>query len=124
MCSNIPARPTYGVYISPLIRINRICDNFNTFIKRHRLLTERLNRQGFWYNKLCNCFKKFAMRYNAELSKYNVSIMTPVSEGICIPLEVKHDLARKVTTKGVQGICIALEVKHDLTRKVTTKGVH
>ena len=28
MCSNIPARPTYCVYISHLIRINRICDNF------------------------------------------------------------------------------------------------
>ena len=26
--SNIPARPTYGVYISQLIRINRICENF------------------------------------------------------------------------------------------------
>ena len=28
MCSNIPAGPTYCVYISQLIRINRICDNF------------------------------------------------------------------------------------------------
>ena len=25
MSSNIPANPTYGVYISQLIRINRIC---------------------------------------------------------------------------------------------------
>ena len=46
MCSNMPARPTYGVYISQLIRINRICDNFNTFVKRHRLLTERLINLG------------------------------------------------------------------------------
>ena len=58
MCSNIPARPTYNVYISQLIRINRICDKFNTFVKRHRLLTEKLIRQGFWYSKLCNSFKK------------------------------------------------------------------
>ena len=36
MCSTIPARPTYSVYISQLIRINRICDNFNTFGKRHK----------------------------------------------------------------------------------------
>ena len=27
MCSNIPARPTYRVYISQLIKINIICDN-------------------------------------------------------------------------------------------------
>ena len=26
MSSNIPANPTYGVYISQLIRISRICD--------------------------------------------------------------------------------------------------
>ena len=37
MCSNIPTRPTYGVYNSQLIRINRICDKLNTFVKRHRL---------------------------------------------------------------------------------------
>ena len=28
MSSNIPANPTYGVYISQLIRISRICDTF------------------------------------------------------------------------------------------------
>ena len=44
--------------------------------------------------KQCNSFKKFTKKYNAELSKYNVStcIRTHVSQGICIPLEVKHDL--------------------------------
>ena len=35
MCSNIPAKPTYGVYISQLIRISRICDKFDSFVKRH-----------------------------------------------------------------------------------------
>ena len=75
MCSNIPARPTYGVHISQLIRINRICENFNAFVKRHRLRTERLIRQWFWYSKLCNSFKKFA-KYNTELIKYNLSIRT------------------------------------------------
>ena len=85
------------MYISQLIRIYRICDKFNTFVKRHRLLTERLIRQGFWYSKLCHCFQKNLQRYNAELSKYNGSIRTHVSQGICIPLEVKHDIARKVT---------------------------
>ena len=83
MCSNIiPARPTYGVYISQLIRMNRICENFDAFVKRHRLLTERLIRQGFWNSKLCNSFKKIAKKYIAELSKYNVSIRTHLSQGI------------------------------------------
>ena len=42
--------------------------------------------------------KIFSTRYSAELIKYNVSIRTHVLEGICIPLDVKHDLARKATT--------------------------
>ena len=76
MCSNIilyiPARPTYCVYNSQLIRINRICDNFNTFVKRHKLLLERLIRQRFWYIKLCNSFQKnckevYVYNYTAEL---------------------------------------------------------
>ena len=31
MSSNIPANPTYGVYISQLIKISRICDTFQSF---------------------------------------------------------------------------------------------
>ena len=34
MCSNIQAKPTYGVYISQLIRICRICDNYSSFLLR------------------------------------------------------------------------------------------
>ena len=92
MCSNIPTKPTYGVYISQLIRISRICDN---------LLTDRLIKQGFWYSKLCSSFRKFARRHtdSAEICKYRVSMRTHVVEGICIPLDVRHDLVRNVTTR-------------------------
>ena len=31
MSSNIPAKPTYGVYISQLIRISRICESISAF---------------------------------------------------------------------------------------------
>ena len=91
---------TYGVYISQLIRICRICDNYSSFLSRHKLLTERLVRQGFWYNKLCITFKKFARRYNVLISKYGVSIRAHVTEGICIPLVAKPDLIRNVTICG------------------------
>ena len=100
MCSNIQAKPTYGVYISQLIRICRICDNYSSFLSRHKLLTERLVRQGFWYNKLCITFKKFARRYNVLISRYGVSIRDHVTEGICIPLVAKPDLIRNVTIRG------------------------
>ena len=67
-----------------------------------KLLTERLVRQGFWYNKLCITFKKFARRYNVLylISKYGVSIRAHVTEGICIPLVAKPDLIRNVTIRG------------------------
>ena len=65
MSSNIPAKPTYGVYISQLIHIGRICDSFSAFSSRHRLLTKRLIIQGFLYCKLCACFKKFAKQYGS-----------------------------------------------------------
>ena len=96
--NNIPANPTYGVYISQLIRISRICDTFQSFVLRHRLLTERLIKQGFWYSKLCKYFKKFVSRHNALFSKYGVSVRTHEHEGICICLVVKHELSKHITT--------------------------
>ena len=99
MCSNIPAKPTYGVFVSQLIRISRICDNYVSFVKRHRLLTERLIKQAFWYNKLRVSFKKFSRRHSMLFNKYAVSVKRHIREGICIPLDVKPDLVRNITTR-------------------------
>ena len=77
MSSNIPANPTCGVYISQLIKISRICDTFQSFVIRHRLLTETLIKQVFWY-------KKFVSRHFALFNKYGVSVRTHVHEGIYI----------------------------------------
>ena len=99
MSSNIPTNPTYDVYISQLIRISRICDTFQSVVLRHILLAERLIKQGFWYSNLCKFFKKFVSRHNALFSKYGViSVRTHVHEGICIPLVVKHELSKHITT--------------------------
>ena len=99
MCSNIPAKPTYGVYMSQLIKIARICDNYSSFIKRHKLLTSRLIKQGFWYSRLVMYFKRFAKRYGALFSKYGVGVRRHVHDGICVPLEIRHDLVRNVVTR-------------------------
>ena len=72
MCSNSPAKPTYGVYVSQLVRMSRICDTFSTFVSRHSLLTDRLIKQGFWYSKLCTYFKKFARGYAVLFKMYGV----------------------------------------------------
>ena len=46
MCSNIPASPAYGVYISQLIRYARAGSNYSDFLKRHLHLRNRLLDQG------------------------------------------------------------------------------
>ena len=61
------------------------------------MLTERLIKQGFGINCV-NFFKKFVSRHNALFSKYGVSVRTHVHEGICIPLVVKHELSKHITT--------------------------
>ena len=38
--------------------------------------------------------------YNVLISKYGVSVIAYVTEGICIPLVAKPDLIRNVTIRG------------------------
>jgi hypothetical protein len=42
ICSNIPAAPAYGVYISQLIRYSRACGSYQDFFARGLLLTRKL----------------------------------------------------------------------------------
>ena len=46
MCSNIPASPAYGAYISQLIRYSRVSSNYSDFLKRHLHLRKRLLDQA------------------------------------------------------------------------------
>jgi hypothetical protein len=47
ICSNIPAAPVYGVYISWLIRYPRACGSHQDFLDRGLLLTRKLSTQWF-----------------------------------------------------------------------------
>ena len=46
LSSNIPPGRAYGIYISQLVRIGRICSDYSDFTLRHFKLTERLIHQG------------------------------------------------------------------------------
>jgi hypothetical protein len=46
ICSNIPAAPAYGVYISQLIRYSRACGSYKDFPDRGLLLTRKLFTVG------------------------------------------------------------------------------
>jgi hypothetical protein len=52
ICSNIPAAPAYGVYISQLIRYSRACGSYQDFLDRWLLLSKKLLNQGFLLVKL------------------------------------------------------------------------
>ena len=59
ICSNIPAVPAYGVYISQLIRYSRACGSYQDFLDRGLLLTRKLLNQGFLLVKLKSSHRKF-----------------------------------------------------------------
>jgi hypothetical protein len=52
ICSNIPAAPAYGVYISQMIRYSRACGSYQDFLDRGLLLTRKLTNQWFLLVKL------------------------------------------------------------------------
>ena len=53
MCSNIPASPAYGFYISQLIRYAWVSSNYSDFLKRHLYLRNR----AYWTRAI----KRFAL---------------------------------------------------------------
>ena len=44
---DVPRSPTYGVYISQLIRFARVCSNVDDFNTRNLFLTAKLLKQGY-----------------------------------------------------------------------------
>jgi hypothetical protein len=73
-CSNIPASPAYGVYISQLIRYTRACSTYDQFLVRGSLLTNKLMSQGFQMSRLQAAFCKFYGRFNDLIYPYNLSL--------------------------------------------------
>ena len=70
LSSNIPSSPSYGVYISQLIRYARCCSYYDDFGYRHQLLDNRLISQGYELKRLRNSFKNFYGIYPHLIRKY------------------------------------------------------
>jgi hypothetical protein len=45
ICSNISVAPTYGMYISQMIRYSRACVSYEDFLDRGLLLTRKLRTE-------------------------------------------------------------------------------
>ena len=73
LSSNIPSKPAYGVYISQLVRIGRICDNFNfeQFNDRHYKLTSKLTKK---VSGILSC-AIYLKGFPKPILKYSVNII-------------------------------------------------
>ena len=60
---DVPRRPSYGVYISQLIRFARSSSHVTCFNNRNKFLTAKLLKQGYRYHKLRKAFSKFYRRH-------------------------------------------------------------
>ena len=72
--------PSYGVYISQLIRYERCCSHYDEFRCRHKCLVDRLLLQGYIALRREKSFKKFYGRYQDLIEKYQRSVNVMVSD--------------------------------------------
>ena len=79
---DVPRRPSYGVYISQLIRFARVCSHVDDFNARNKCLTAKLLKQGYRYHKLRKAFSKFYRRHYELISKFNVGLKSLLHQGL------------------------------------------
>ena len=79
---DVPRSPSYGVYISQLIRFARVCSNVDGFNNRNLFLTAKLLKQGYRYHKIRKAFSKFYHRHSELIIKYNIGLKTLLQQGI------------------------------------------
>ena len=82
---DVPRATSYEVYISQLIRFARACSSIDDFNNRNRIITEKLLKQGYRYNKLRKTFAKFYYRNILLISKYKCNLKTLLRKGISHP---------------------------------------
>ena len=77
----MPRFPSYGVYISQLIRFARVCSSV-----RNLFLTAKLLKQGYRYHKIRKAFSKLFHRHSELIVKYNIALKTLLQQGISEPI--------------------------------------
>ena len=83
---DVPRRPSYGVYISQLIRFVRVCSHVDNFNTRNKCLTAKLLKQGYRYHKLRKVFfSEFYRRHYELISKFNVELKSLLHQGLSEP---------------------------------------
>ena len=97
---DVPRSPSYGVYISQLIRFARVCSNVDDFNNRNLFLNAKLSKQGYRYNKIRKALSKFYHIHSELIVKYNIGLKILLQQGISEPI-FYGDLVYKF--KGIVG---------------------
>ena len=79
---DVPRRPSYGVYISQLIRFASVCSHVEDINARNKYFTAELLKQGYRFHKLRKAFSKFYRRHYEFISKFNVGLKSFTSRPI------------------------------------------
>ena len=74
ICSNIPAAPAYGVYISHMLRNSRACGSYQDVLGWRLLLTRKLLDQRFLLVKLKSSLEKDYGRHHDSVDRYGISV--------------------------------------------------
>ena len=82
---DVPRRPSYGVYISQLIRFARVCSHVDDFNTRNKCLTANFLIQGYRYHKFRKAFSKFYHRHYELISKFNAGLKSLLHQGLLGP---------------------------------------
>ena len=87
LSGDVPRLPSYGIYISQLVRFARCCTSVFDFHSKNLQITSKLLTQGYRYHKLRKTFGKFFRSYSELLSKFGeISFQDYVSQGIAHPV--------------------------------------
>ena len=101
---DVPRLPSYGIYISQLVRFARCCkSSVFDFHSKNLQITSKLLTQGYRYHKLRKTFGTFLRSYSELLSKFGaISFQEYVSKGITHPVfygDLVYELRRVKTNR-------------------------
>ena len=77
-------RPSYGLYISQLIRFARVCtcSHVEDSNACYKCLTAKLLKQGYRYDKHRKAFSKFYRRHYELIAIFNVGLKSLLHQGL------------------------------------------
>ena len=87
LSGDVPRLPSYGIYISQLVRFARCCTGVLDFHSKNLQITSKLLTQGYRYHNFRKTFGKFFRSYAELLSKFgDISFQEYVTKEISHPV--------------------------------------